>query len=135
MMPGNAWLPTWLGVAATAVFVVVLAMLTGLLVAWFLGQALGWIIGRLSTIADAATAEPIDIAGHHLATGAGAAAPGATTECATPAPVTHASAHSLSIRATLTVMSLGMAYMFLHVPGHAARHDPHGRQHVTMTLP
>jgi Domain of unknown function (DUF5134) len=207
-MPGNAWLPTWLGIAATAVFVVVLAVhlrhlaggtrggrawhtghvlmalgmidmflptsgmivsavigevvfalaavsvggfvvsrlvrrgrvswlwpitgvdlaamaymfampsvrfgwLTGLLVAWFVGQALGWIIGRLSAIADAATAEPTDIAGHHLATGAGVAAPGATTERATPATVAHSSAHSLSIRATLTVMSLGMGYMFL----------------------
>ncbi|MGI8417249.1 MAG: DUF5134 domain-containing protein [Nakamurella sp.] len=66
--------------------------LSVLLVGWFVLQAVGWASGVLPSLADESeVGEPSSTAG----------------------PVVHAHAHAPSIRITLTVMSLLMAYMFL----------------------
>lgn len=68
--------------------------LSVLLVGWFVLQAVGWASGVLPSLADESeVGEPSSTAG----------------------PVVHAHAHAPSIRITLTVMSLLMAYMFLAI--------------------
>lgn len=98
-----------------------LGWLTGLLVTWFALQALGWATGGLSTVADTGLGEPTTAPASEspqIATAASAARRGPVTRMIslkrTTAATTHlGSAHSLSVRATLIVMNVGMAYMFL----------------------
>lgn len=103
-----------------------LECMAGLLVAWFAAQALGWTTGALSTLADTDLSEP-DTApaseSPETVTAATAAPSGPATRMLslkhTITTITtaahHGSAHSLSIRTSLMVMNLGMAYMFLAV--------------------
>lgn len=57
--------------------------------------------------------ETTGMAGQPRSAGTSLSAAVATTGRVTAAPVHHAAEHNLSIRATLAVMSLGMAYMFV----------------------
>ncbi len=98
-----------------------LGWLTGLLAAWFAAQALGWATGGLSTVADTGLGEQKTAPAREspeIATAANAPRRGPASRTVSLKRITAAtthlgSAHSLSIRATLIVMSLGMAYMFL----------------------
>ncbi len=93
------------------------AWLTGLLVGWFVLQATGWALGTLPVFAGSEPTPP------HQDTPAPAAASGpsgATTVATLAAPaittrraIGRSTGHDLSVRITLAVMSLGMAYMFL----------------------
>lgn len=99
-----------------------LAWLTELLIAWFAVQALGWLTGHLAGFVNhrglggprlpVATGPPED-AGYPARLPAGSGLRTATTLPAGTATTAVPSAYRASIRATLTVMSLGMAYMFL----------------------
>ncbi|MGH3438916.1 MAG: DUF5134 domain-containing protein, partial [Sciscionella sp.] len=73
--------------------------LTGLAVAWFALQAFGWATGRLGTMADLGGPRSAEVVG---------AAGTEVSVCSA-----HRQVSDRSVRATLTVMSLGMGYMFL----------------------
>lgn len=95
---------------------------SGLLIGWFVLQAAGWASGVLPTIAgdfgldgSASTAarEPAAVPGMGTPGRGGVAVLLAAGLRSRPGAVIGAHAHAPSVRATLMVMSLGMAYMFL----------------------
>jgi hypothetical protein len=95
---GVLWLVVAVDLAAMAYMFVAMSggtmWLTWLLVAWFVLQSLGWASGKL--------ADTVDSGGL-----------GGTPSAHRPGDPDRASAHTLSIRLTLLIMTLGMAYMFV----------------------
>lgn len=99
-----------------------LEWLTVLLIAWFAVQALGWLTGYLASLVNyrglggpgpsLAVRPPVD-AGYPGRQPVDLALRTATTPRAGTAITTVSPVNRASIRATLAVMSLGMAYMFL----------------------
>ncbi len=123
---GGLWPVIGVDLAAMAYMFAMLAVpstrlgwLTGLLIAWFVLQALGWLTGKLAVLADlgeprtAPNLAPTGTPARRRGAGAGLAIRIADGGRTTPAAVARGSARSLGVRATLAVMSLGMAYMFL----------------------
>jgi hypothetical protein len=124
---GPLWVAATIDLAAMAYMFAMTSAhrpwISAALAAWFVLQALGWASGRLSTVLAAnglgrrAQLLPVAAVGV-TATGAGATTPvSAPDDPGEPAPLTgprgHRAAHHVTVRASLALMSTGMAYMLV----------------------
>lgn len=119
--PGALWLISAIDLAAMAYMFAMtstrLGWLTGLLATWFVLQSLVWTAGGLNRLDRGLdgprVAGTADMEGQAPSAGRSLDTAVAITERSTVALVQHAAKHSLSVCGSLTVMSMGMAYMLV----------------------